>query len=59
MAKDFAAFRTRLLGGWIISNLIYVATILHFNLLREYGMAIAVMIFWSLFFRMIGTQLWM
>jgi hypothetical protein len=55
MAKDFAAFRTRLLGGWLISNLVYVAAILHFNMLREYGMAIAVMIFWSLFFRMIGA----
>jgi hypothetical protein len=54
MAKDFAAFRTRLLGAWLICNLFYVAAILHFGFLREYGLGLAVMIFWSLFFRMIG-----
>ena len=54
MAKDFAAFRSRLLGLWIISNVIYVSIILHYNLLLEYGLAIAVLIFWTLFFRMIG-----
>ena len=55
MARDFAAFRTRLLGAWIITNVVYVTIILHYNFLLEYGMAIAVLIFWTLFFRMTGT----
>ena len=55
MARDFAAFRTRLLGAWILCNVTYVSVILHFNLLPEFGLALAFMIFWSLFFRMVGT----
>ncbi len=55
MAREFTAFRTRLLGGWIISNVSYVSIILHFDYLREFGLALAMLIFWSLFFRMAGA----
>jgi hypothetical protein len=55
MARDFAAFRSRLLGAWIICNITYISLILHFDLLEQYGIAIAILIFWTLFFRMVGT----
>ena len=53
-AKDFMMFRTRLLAAWVITNCLYISVILHFNFLNFYGMAIAVLIFWTLFFRMVG-----
>jgi hypothetical protein len=34
---------------------IYVAIILHYEYLNAYGVSIAVLIFWTLFFRMTGT----
>jgi hypothetical protein len=49
-------FRTRLLAAWVICNCTYVSVVVHFNFLSIYGMAIAVLIFWTLFFRMIGTK---
>jgi hypothetical protein len=55
MARDFAAFRTRLLGAWVCTNILYISVILHFNFIRAYGLAIAILIFWTLFFRMTGA----
>ncbi len=56
-AKDFMMFRTRLLAAWVICNCAYVSVVVHFNFLSFYGMAIAVLIFWTLFFRMVGKCL--
>ena len=55
MAKEFSMFRTRLLGLWMGTNWVYVTAVLHYDLLLEYSMGIAVLIFWTLFFRMCGS----
>ena len=57
MTKDFSAFRTRLLGAWLLCNVTYVSVILHFDLLTHFVLALSLMVLWTLACRMLGTLL--
>jgi hypothetical protein len=54
MGREFAHFRTRLLGTWLLSNVTYVSCVLHFTVLKEYTLGFSVLIAWTLAFRTIG-----
>lgn len=55
MARDFAAFRTRLLALYIATNWVYVSLVVHLDWLGLYAEFIAAAIFFTLTYKLLGS----
>lgn len=56
--REYAAFRTRLLALWLISNWTYVTFVVSFNWIDTFAATIAVLIMFTLLYKVCGTVLY-
>ncbi len=59
MTKQFSAFRTRLLGAWLLSNGTYVSIVQHFDLLPHFAVGFSCLICGTLAMRAAGDSSFM
>jgi len=55
VAVMFAAFRTRFLGLWLVTNYFFVATVSQFNLMEEFATALGFVIFFIVAYKVLGS----